>query len=57
MLVDEDTTTSTNGFVGFWLPSGATGTVTVTADGKSGTAVFSSVAATDATCLTTLRLR
>ena len=57
VLVDEDATTYTNGFVGFWLPSNATGTVTVTANGKTGTAVFSSVTATDATCLTTLRLR
>lgn len=57
VLVDEETTTYTNGFVGFWLPANATGTVTVTANGKSGTAVFSSVTATDATCLTTLRLR
>lgn len=57
VLVDEETATYANGFVGFWLPANTTGTVTVTANGKSGTAVFSSVTATDATCLTTLRLR
>ncbi len=57
VLVDEDATTYANGFVGFWLPSGATGTVTVTAGDKTGTAAFSSVADTDATCLTTLKLR
>lgn len=55
VLVDADRTTFANGFVGFWLPRDVRGTVTVTADGRSGDVPF----ATDSsapTCLTTLRL-
>ncbi|MFT3876221.1 MAG: CueP family metal-binding protein [Propioniciclava sp.] len=56
VLIDQDATTYTNGFVAFWLPQGITGTVTVESDGKSGTVPFSSQANDDATCLTTLKL-
>ena len=58
VLVDEQTTTHTgNGFVGYWLPRGQTGTVQVTtADGKSGSAPFSAVTDEDATCMTTLQV-
>lgn len=56
VLVEQDATTYTNGFVGFWLPKGVTGTVTAEAEGKSGTVPFSTVTDEDATCLTTLRL-
>lgn len=54
-LVDEDTTTYANGFVGFWLPKDVSGTVTVSRDGKTGEVPFSSDAE-GATCLTTLQL-
>ena len=56
VLVDEDTTTFDNGFVGYWVPSDSTGTVEITSEGRTGTAPFE---ATDegATCLTNLQLR
>lgn len=55
VLVDEQTTTFDNGFVGFWLPRDIAGTIEVSHDGLTGTAGFTT---TDdgATCLTTLRL-
>ena len=54
-LVDADATTYANGFVAFWIPQNTTGTVTVTADGLTGTVPFDS-GADGATCLTTLKL-
>lgn len=55
VLVDEEVTTYTNGFAGFWLPRGSSGTIEVDYDGLSGVAEFSTD--DDApTCLTTLRL-
>lgn len=59
VLVDEQTTTHTgNGFIGYWVPRGQTGTVQITtADGKSGSAAFSAVTDEDATCMTTLQVR
>lgn len=54
-LVDEDTTTYVNGFVGYWLPRGRTGTVTVTRDGRTATTPLSTKDG-DPTCVTTLRL-
>lgn len=54
-LVDEDVTTYTNGFVGFWVPKDIKGTVEVTKDGKSGEVEFSSDK-DGATCITTLQL-
>lgn len=55
VLVDETTTTFDNGFIGFWLPDDATGTIEVTHQGRTGTTQF---ATTDdgATCATDLRL-
>lgn len=55
-LVDRDATTYGNGFVGFWIPKDLRGTVTVTKDGKTGEAAFSS-SKEGPTCLTTLRLK
>ncbi|WP_420175468.1 CueP family metal-binding protein [Luteococcus sp. OSA5] len=54
-LVDEDVTTGTNGFVGFWLPRDVQGTITATMDGKSGTVPFAT-AQDSPTCLTTLQM-
>lgn len=54
-LVDADATTYANGFVGFWLPRGIKGTVTVTTDGRTGTVPFAT-GPEDATCLTTLKV-
>ncbi len=54
-LVDRDETTYANGFVGFWVPAGTSGTITVTHDGKTGSVPFST-GAQSPTCLTTLRL-
>jgi hypothetical protein len=55
LLVNEATMTNANGFVGFWLAKGVSGTVQVAAGGKTGSRPFSTGA--DApTCMTTLRL-
>jgi hypothetical protein len=54
-LVDGEFTTYANGFVGFWLPRDITGTITVSADGRTATSPIST--GPDApTCLTTLQL-
>ena len=55
VLVEEQTTTYDNGFVGFWLPREVAGTIRVSYDGLEGEAEFST---TDdgATCVTTLQL-
>lgn len=55
VLVDEEVTTYTNGFAGFWLPKGSSGTIEVDYDGRSGVAEFSTDD-DDPTCLTTLQL-
>lgn len=59
VLVDEDTTTfTTNGFIGYWLPKGITGTITISdTQGHSGTAEFTTSGAELATCLTTLQMQ
>ncbi len=54
-LVDADATTWTNGFVGFWVPRGTSGTVTATIDGKTGSTPFATTSESP-TCLTTLQL-
>ncbi|MET3428147.1 hypothetical protein BJ973_007359 [Actinoplanes tereljensis] len=55
VLVEGARTTFANGFVGFWLPRGITGTVRVTYAGKTAESAFST--GPDApTCLTTLQL-
>ncbi|GAA4285625.1 CueP family metal-binding protein [Brevibacterium daeguense] len=55
VLVDEETTTFDNGFIGYWLPRDLTGTITVDHDGRSGTTQFST-AEDGATCITDLQL-
>ena len=55
VLVDADRTTYANGFVAFWLPRNVSGTITVTADGRTGTVPFATKA-DSATCITTLKL-
>ncbi|WP_203568099.1 CueP family metal-binding protein [Aestuariimicrobium ganziense] len=54
-LVDEETRTHANGFVGFWLPRGIEGTLKVTADGRTGSQPITTH--DDApTCVTTLQV-
>ncbi|WP_235585523.1 CueP family metal-binding protein [Serinicoccus chungangensis] len=55
VLVEETATTYANGFVGYWLPSGTSGTVTMTREGDTGSAAFDT-GPQGATCITTLRL-
>lgn len=55
-VVDESTATFDNGFVGFWVPSGITGTIEVTAEGKTGTTDFST-RSDGPTCVTDLKLK
>ena len=55
-VVDESTTTFDNGFVGFWVPSDITGTIKVTAEGKTGTTEFST-RNDGPTCVTDLKLK
>lgn len=45
LLVEENATAFDNGFIGFWLPAGAQGTIEVEPDGRTG-----------ATCVTTLQM-
>jgi hypothetical protein len=55
VLVDEETTTFDNGFVGYWLPRDISASIELVHDGRTGSVDF----ATDdsgATCITTLRL-
>ncbi|HLS02827.1 MAG TPA: CueP family metal-binding protein [Beutenbergiaceae bacterium] len=55
VLVEEDTTTFDNGFVGVWVPRDTAGTIEISYNGMTGTTEF---VATDggATCITDLRL-
>ncbi|TGD10754.1 CueP family metal-binding protein [Brevibacterium sp. S111] len=55
-LVDESTTTFDNGFVGFWVPSDISGTIEVTAEGKTGATEFSTKS-DGPTCVTDLQLQ
>lgn len=55
VIVNRDATTYANGFIGFWVPTGSSGTITVSQDGKSGTVPFAT-GDQDATCITTLKL-
>jgi len=48
--------TYANGFLGVWLPRDLEVTLTVTLDGQSGSSVFTTTEADDATCDTTIRL-
>lgn len=55
VLVDEDATTYTNGFVGYWLPRDVAGTITITRDGLTGEVPLDT-SAEGPTCVTTLQL-
>jgi hypothetical protein len=55
VIVDEDTTTNANGFIGTWLPRGASGTVEVTTPDGHGSQPFGT-GGDDPTCMTTLKL-
>lgn len=55
VLLDEDRTTYTNGFVSFWLPRNITGTITVTVDGRTGSVPFATNSDSP-TCLTSIKL-
>lgn len=55
VIVDEDTMTNANGFVGTWLPRGSSGTVEVTTPDGRGSQPFGT-GPEDKTCLTTLQL-
>ena len=55
-VVDESTTTFDNGFVGFWVPSDITGTIEVTAEGRTGATEFST-RSDGPTCVTDLKLK
>jgi hypothetical protein len=55
VLVDQETTTNANGFVGTWLPRGSSGTVEITTPDGSGVQPFAT-GAEDPTCMTTLKL-
>lgn len=54
-LVEEETTTYVNGFVGYWLPQDAHGMITITQGERSGQSAFETGDG-DATCITTLQL-
>lgn len=56
VIVQEQATTFSNGFLGLWLPRGLDGTLTVAVDGLSATVPLTTTGAEDATCLTTLQL-
>ncbi|WP_315097284.1 CueP family metal-binding protein [uncultured Cellulomonas sp.] len=55
VLVEESTTTHTNGFVGFWLPEDVEGTIEVRQGDRMGSVPFSTAEGSP-TCVTTLRL-
>lgn len=55
ILVDEQTTTFDNGFVGFWVPSDTQGTIEITHDDMVGTTQFTATEES-ATCITDLQL-
>ncbi len=56
-ILEEGTrTTHDNGFIGFWLPRGATAELTCTLEGYTGSASISTQAEDDLTCLTSLQL-
>lgn len=57
VLVDEETVTNDNGFVGFWLPRGIDAEIAITAaDGRTVTTPIAT-GMEDPTCLTTMQLR
>ncbi len=56
VLVDETKTTFDNGFVGLWIPRDIEATLTITREGRTGTATISTMNDDDPTCITTLQL-
>lgn len=56
VVLDEERTTYDNGFVGFWLPRGFEGELTISAGSHSGVAAISTKNADDPTCITTMQL-
>lgn len=54
-VVDEKTSTFDNGFAGFWVPRGISGTVEISSGSKTGSADFSTKQ-DGATCITDLQL-
>lgn len=56
VLVDETRRTYDNGFVGLWVPRDLDATLTITHDGRAGTAPITTRDPDDPTCVTTLQL-
>ena len=56
VIVDEDTRTLDNGFVGIWLPRGIETSISITRDGRTATSALSTVGDDAQTCLTAMRL-
>ena len=56
VLVDETRRTYDNGFVGLWVPRDLDATLTITHDGRTGTAPITTRDPDDPTCVTTLQL-
>ena len=56
VLVDETRRTYDNGFVGLWVPRDLDATLTITHDGRTGTAPITTRNPDDPTCVTTLQL-
>ena len=54
-LVNEDTTTFDNGFIGYWLPADKKGTITIEQDGKTGEVPLDT-SDEGGTCMTTLQM-
>ncbi len=54
-LVNEDTTTFDNGFIGYWLPADKKGTITIEQDGKTGEVPLDT-SDEGGTCVTTLQM-
>lgn len=55
VLVDEEVTTGTNGFAGFWLPRDISGTIEIEHEGRTGSVDFTTDDESP-TCITTLQL-
>ncbi|WP_209371644.1 CueP family metal-binding protein [Brevibacterium renqingii] len=55
-VVEESATTFDNGFIGFWVPSDTSGTIEISAAGKTGSTEFSTED-DGATCVTDLQLQ
>ncbi|HSP59933.1 MAG TPA: CueP family metal-binding protein [Ornithinimicrobium sp.] len=55
VVVEETTTTYSNGFVGFWVPRDLEGTIHVEHDGATGSVPFATTEGSP-TCITTLQL-